>query len=218
MLELKQITKKYGDMVAVDCLSLLVPRSKTIVIQGPSGCGKTTLLRLIAGLEVPDDGEIYLNGKLVSCKKWATIPSSRNIGFVFQTPALWPHMTVAGNILFALGSTSKEKSRERLFEMLDAMGIEDLEKRYPHEISGGQARRVAIARTLAPKSEIILMDEPLVNLEAELKSRILAYIKDHVKKTGASLIYVTHDENEAVQLETSSILMVRGEIIRDGGQ
>ncbi|WP_418790276.1 ABC transporter ATP-binding protein [Phosphitispora sp. TUW77] len=216
MIKICNLTKTYGEIAAVRKVSLSVPQFSAMAILGPSGCGKTTLLRLLSGLEIPEAGEIYIDGRMVSCSKWADAPASRNIGFVFQSPALWPHLTVAGNILFGLRGLTKAKAKERLEELLEVMNIKELKKRYPHEISGGQARRVAIARTLAPKPQRILMDEPLVNLEPELKTEIIAYIKEGISSTGATLVYVTHDKSEASQITKSPLFMSNGMIAGEG--
>lgn len=215
MIEVRNITKIYGKTAVVDDVSLSIPRSAAIAISGPSGSGKTTFLRLLAGLEIPDDGEIFLQGKLVSSKKWVSEPCSRKLGFVFQVPSLWPHLTVAGNILFGLERFSKIAARERVNEILEALSITELKNRYPHEISGGQARRVAIARTLAPKPQIILMDEPLVNLESDLKHHILNYILENFRQTGATLIYVTHDINECAQITDQPLYMSKGKLAEE---
>jgi len=200
MIKLDKVTKSYNGVVAVDNVSIEIPPGSAAVILGPSGSGKTTLLRLIAGLEVPDAGEIYLDGALASSPKRIMAPHRRGIGFVFQSAALWPHMTVAQNITFGLNGLPKSEVRRRLEEFLESMSLKGKEKRYPHEISGGEARRVSLARTLAPRPKRLLMDEPLTNLDPDLKSRLLAVIKQAVADTGASLIYVTHDVAEAEKI------------------
>ena len=208
MIEVNQVTKSYGDVKAVDTVSLEIGVSESIVILGPSGSGKTTLLRLIAGLEMPDGGEICIAGELASKVGWATAPHQRGIGFVFQTSALWPHMTVAQNVMFGLYGVPKNKARSRLQELLESTSLTGLERRYPHQLSGGEARRVAIARTLAPQPKCLLMDEPLINMNMELKDKLLSLIKQEVIQTKACMIYVTHDAEEAKQI-SQQVLMFR---------
>jgi iron(III) transport system ATP-binding protein len=184
-----------------------------LVILGPSGSGKTTLLRLIAGLESPDEGEIYFNGLLASKPGWVLLPHQRNIGFVFQSSALWPHMTVAQNILFGLNGLKKNETRERLKELLDMAHLKGLGQRYPDELSGGEARRVAIARCLAPQPRYLLMDEPLINLDPDLKEKMLSLIEETTRQTKAFLIYVTHDPEEATKLSGRILILRSGRVI-----
>ncbi len=197
MIKVSKVEKNYGVVKAVSDISFDILSKEKLVILGPSGSGKTTLLRLIAGLEMPSSGEIYIDGNLVSRCGWTLSPEKRNLGFVFQAPALWTHMTVEQNILFGVSELSRSDSLDRLEDMLYLMEISDIRKRYPDEISGGQAKRVSIARTLAPRPKHLLMDEPLTNLNKELRENILSSILDYIKGTGGNLIYVTHDEREA---------------------
>ena len=208
MIKIKGVTKYYQTTKAVDRISLEIPNHTSVVILGPSGSGKTTLLRLIAGLETPDEGEIYINEMLVSCLDLVIPPYKRGIGFVFQTPALWPHMTVAQNVRFGLPSGSDGRVRE----LLTNTGLEDLTNRYPSQISGGEAHRVALARALAPKPKYLLFDEPLTNLDPDLKDEMLILIKESVTDTGASLVYVTHDAKEAEQISDRLIMIKNGRI------
>lgn len=208
MIKMKGVTKYYQTTKAVDHISLEVPNRTSLVILGPSGSGKTTLLRLIAGLEKPDEGEIYINEMLVSSPDRVIPPYERGIGFVFQTPALWPHMTVAQNVRFGLPSGSDR----RVQELLTNTGLVDLANRYPGQISGGEAHRVALARALAPKPKYLLFDEPLTNLDPDLKDEMLILIKDSVTETGASLVYVTHNAGEAEQISDRLIIIKNGRI------
>jgi iron(III) transport system ATP-binding protein len=209
MITLKQVTKSFGEAQIIDRVSLEAMQNTSTVILGPSGTGKTTLLRLIAGLEMPDSGEIYLDGVLSSKPAWVLAPYRRGIGFVFQTSALWPHMTVEQNIMFGLHNLPESEAQHRLKELLEYVSLNGLERRYPHQISGGEARRVALIRTLAPRPKIILMDEPLTNVDPELKARLLSFIKQAVAETKACLIYVTHDATEA-SLISDRVLILRG--------
>jgi len=210
MIVVDQLTKSYRDVKAVDGVSFEAPRPGSLAILGPSGSGKTTLLRLIAGLEIPDAGEIHINGELVSQPGWAAAPYKRGLGLVFQTSALWPHMTVAQNILFGLHGRPKEEARGRLSELLEQTSLGGLERRYPHEISGGEARRVALARTLAPRPRCLLLDEPLTNVDPDLKRKLLSLIQEEVRQTEACLIYVTHDSSEAGQISGRVLLLKDG--------
>jgi iron(III) transport system ATP-binding protein len=212
LLSIKRLTKHYGRVKVLEELSLEVNDSGPLVILGPSGCGKTTLLRLIAGLEMPDAGEIHLQGSLASKPGWLLRPHKRGIGFVFQTSALWPHMTAAENIVFGLKSGDKQQKQERLNELLEQIELQGFAKRYPDELSGGEARRVALARCLAPQPKFLLMDEPLTNLDADLKKRMLDLIKRAAAQTGALLIYVTHEQAEAEQMEGRVLALRNGRI------
>ncbi|MGE5416051.1 MAG: ABC transporter ATP-binding protein [Acidobacteriota bacterium] len=207
MIEIRGLNKKYVNTPVIKDLSFILDPGARMAIFGPSGTGKTTLLRLIAGLELPDEGEISIAGSLASNKKYALAPYRRGIGYVLQSPALWPHMTVAQNIMFGLEGLDKRQAPVRLNEVMEQTGVAELSDRYPDEISGGQARRVSLARTLAPKPKRYLMDEPLVNLDSKWKERLLQLIDETVTVTGASLIYVTHDREE-VQYISDNILFL----------
>lgn len=197
MIALRQVTKSYGRAKAVEQISFEVPAHAALAILGPSGSGKTTLVRLIAGLEMPDQGEIYLWGEPASRPGWVKPPHQRGIGLMFQTPALWPHMTAGQNILFGLNGTPRQQGRCRLDELVGQLHLEGLVNRYPGQLSGGEARRVALARALAPRPRCLLLDEPLTNLDAKLKGEILPVIQALINDTGPCLIYVTHDVGEA---------------------
>ena len=211
---LKNITKKFGSFVAVQNLNLTIEDGDFITLLGPSGCGKTTTLRQIAGLETPTTGEIYIDGNLVfsSGKMVDVSPAKRNVGFLFQNYALWPHMTVYQNIAFGLENMkwSREDIRKRVDELLALLKIEEFEGRYPAELSGGQQQRVAIARTLATNPKVLLMDEPLSNLDAKLRMEMRTELKRLHRETGATFIYVTHDQLEAMTLATKICLLDKG--------
>ena len=208
-----------GPVTAVDAVSFVLASSARLAVLGPSGCGKTTLLRLVAGLEMPDAGEISIQGRIVSRPDWALQPGRRGVGFVFQEPALWPHMTVAGNVLFGLHGLAKEESRRRLGELMELIDMRGLESRYPDQLSGGEARRVALARTLAPRPRCLLLDEPLTNLDQESKARMLDLIDRAAQLSGAALLYVTHDRSEADILGASIMCMEQGRLAQpsEGG-
>jgi iron(III) transport system ATP-binding protein len=212
MVVVDKITKCFGDVKAVDRVSFEVPDGGSLAILGPSGSGKTTLLRLVAGLEVPNEGAIHINGTLVSKAQWALAPRYRDLGFVFQRPALWPHMTVAQNILFGLNGIPRKDALNRVSELLEKVSLSGFEHRYPHQISVGEARRIAIVRTLAPKPRYLLMDEPLVNLDLYLKNAIAAAIQNLVSTSNTSLIYVTHDPDEIVQKADRVIRLTAGRL------
>ena len=210
MIKLDGVTKAYDGIAAVKGVSLDIGAGEWVAVLGPSGSGKTTLLRLIAGLEVPDAGEIRIEGELASGPGWALAPHKRDMGYVFQSPALWPHMTVAQNILFALNGQTKVEANHRLEELLDKTSLTGLAKRYPHQVSGGEARRVALARALAPRRGCLLMDEPLTNLDSDLKLELLDLIRKSVGDEHASLIYVTHDVDEALCITNRLLTLKNG--------
>jgi multiple sugar transport system ATP-binding protein len=214
-IELKNITKKFGgSFVAVDDLTITIEDGDFITLLGPSGCGKTTTLRQIEGLETPTSGEILIDGQIVfsSLRQIDMSPAKRGVGFLFQNYALWPHMTVYQNIAFGLENEkwSKERIRKRVDELLALLRIAEFETRYPAELSGGQQQRVAIARTLATNPKVLLMDEPLSNLDAKLRMEMRTELKRLHRETGATFIYVTHDQLEAMTLATKICLLDQG--------
>lgn len=213
-IKLVNVTKKFGDVVAVENLNLVIEDGDFVTLLGPSGCGKTTTLRMIAGLENPTEGEIYIDGKLVfSSEKGVNLsPDKRDVGFLFQNYALWPHMTVYQNISFGLENMkwSKDKIKMRVDETAEMLEISDLLDRYPNELSGGQQQRVAIARTLAPGPKVLLMDEPLSNLDAKLRLDMRTELKRLHNETSSTFVYVTHDQLESMTLSTKMSLMHQG--------
>jgi len=215
MIETRHVTKYYRSVRAVEDVSLEVAEHASVAVLGPSGSGKTTLLRLIAGLEVPDKGEITIDGKMASTVGWALAPSQRGIGFVFQTPALWPHMTVTQNIMFGLHGIPRTEAHSKLQELLVRMSLAELARRYPHQISGGEARRVALARALAPEPRYLLMDEPLTSLDPKLKGEMISLINESMRRTKASLLYVTHDLSEARKIAARIVSIRDGRLARD---
>ena len=213
---IKNLTKKFGDVVAVNNVSVTIDPGSFLTLLGPSGCGKTTLLRCISGLEDPDDGEIIIGDKLVySRSKGISLPAGqRDLGLVFQNYALWPHMNVYKNITFALEiqKMSKEEMDTRVKESLKEVQMAGYEDRYPREMSGGQQQRIALARMLAYRPKVFLMDEPLSNLDARLRMDMRTELKRLHHISGATTAYVTHAQIEAMTMSTKIAVMKLGVI------
>ena len=213
---LKNVSKSFGKVVAVDELNLQILNNSFITLLGPSGCGKTTILRMIAGLETPTEGRITIGGKVVfdSERSINLPPDKRNVGFLFQNYALWPHMTVYQNIAFGLENMKWERKKinDRVRELLTMLRIEHYESRYPNELSGGQQQRVAIARTLAPGPKVLFLDEPLSNLDAKLRMEMRAELKRLHRDTNSTFVYVTHDQQEAMTLSTMVCIIDKGRL------
>ena len=208
---LKNITKRFGKVVAVDNLSLEIRDKEFIVLLGPSGCGKSTTLRLIAGLEKPDKGEIWIGDRLVN----EVDPTKRNVAMVFQSYALYPHMTVYGNIEFPLrmAGVPKNERDKRVKEVARFLGIADLLDRKPSQLSGGQQQRVALARALVREPEVFLLDEPLSNLDAKLRVKMRFELKKLLSyDLGITTIYVTHDQVEAMTMADRIAVMNQGRL------
>lgn len=218
MIELNNVSKRFGSVLVLDDISLAIAKGSRLAVVGASGSGKTTLLRLIAGLDLPDAGEIRMGGSLVSDSRRALAPHLRGIGFAFQKPCLWPHMTVAQNVLFPIESLSRSARRNRLEETLLLTGLTELAGRYPAELSGGQERRVAIARAMAAQPSILLMDEPLTNLDADAKHDFLSLVLKTVTNIGCTLIYVTHEMTELKSIVNEVVMIEKGRlgIVPDG--
>ena len=208
------VVKRFGRTVALRGVSLEVGRGEFFAILGPSGCGKTTLLRIIAGFEVPDEGRVYLGGRDVTMVP----PDKRGTVMVFQNWALWPHMTVYENIAFGLKlrKLPREEIDRRVRETLELLGLEGFENRYPGQLSGGQQQRVALARALAVQPEVLLLDEPLSNLDAKLRLKLRGELKELQRKLGITMVYVTHDQEEAMSLADRIALMRDGRIEQIG--
>lgn len=210
-----EVSKRLGDEKIIDHVSLEISEGEVVALLGPSGCGKTTLLRLIAGLETPDEGEISIAGKRVSSAARIIVsPPDRNVGFVFQDLALWPHLNVAGNLDFVLRARGwkKHARRLRIEEVLRLVRIELLAQRYPSQLSGGEQQRTAIARALVARSQLLLLDEPLSNLDADLKVTLLQELSALQQELKVTTLYVTHDRAEAATLAHRIALMKRGRI------
>lgn len=212
--EMKNIYKRYGDFLASDNVSFGIEKGKLVALLGPSGSGKTTLLRMIAGLENPNSGDIFIDGKRVN-----DIPASkRGIGFVFQNYALFRYMTAFDNVAFGLElqKMPKKQIKERVKELLELTGLSGMEKRYPNQLSGGQRQRVAFARALAPNPQVLLLDEPFAAIDAKVRTELRSWLKEMVEKLGITSIFVTHDQDEAVEVADEIIITNHGTIEQMG--
>ena len=213
--KLVNVTKRFDERFAIDGVSLELREGHAMALLGPSGCGKTTLLRLIAGLEMPDDGEIWIAGQQVAAKGRNTVPPRRrNIGFVFQDLALWPHLTVAGNLDFVLQSQrwARRTRKDRIDEVLRMVHMASHADKYPSQLSGGEQQRVAIARAIVARSQLLLLDEPLSNLDTDLKATLLHELCDLQQQLEITMLYVTHDRDEAATFAHHVALMHGGRI------
>lgn len=215
-IEIKNLTKIYGKIAALNSVNLSIKLGEFLVLLGPSGCGKTTLLRCIAGLETPDEGQIIIGDQTVfDSERGITVPSGkRKVGMVFQSYALWPHMTVNENIGFGLWlqKLPTKEARSQVDGVLRDLGMEGLGNRYPSELSGGQQQRVAVARLLATKPPVFLMDEPLSNLDARLRLDMRSELKRLHYRLGVTTVYVTHDQTEAMTMANRVVVMNAGQI------
>lgn len=206
--------KKYSlkESYAIRNVSLNVKKGELLALVGESGSGKTTLLRLIAGFEEPDKGEIEINGKIVVSETQYVSPDKRKVGMVFQDYALFPHLRVYDNIAFGIKKLDKAHRDKRIKEVLRLVGLQSFEKRYPHELSGGQQQRTALARALAPNPDLILLDEPFSNLDGVMKDRVREEIKQIIKSTGITAIFVTHDTRDALSTADRIAILKDGQI------
>ncbi|KZZ83869.1 MULTISPECIES: ABC transporter ATP-binding protein [Bacillaceae] len=195
---------------------LSIEEGEIVSILGNSGSGKSTILRLIAGLEVPSSGSIEINNKIVSNPFHFIQPEKRGVGLVFQDYALFPHLSVADNIKFGLKKRSKKEKNERVKELLHLVGLHDFANRYPYELSGGQQQRVALARALAPNPSLLMLDEPFSNLDSELQQKIRDELRSILKQTGITSIFVTHDREDARSLADRIVIMKDGKITQIG--
>ena len=217
-LRLADVTKHFRDRAAVAHVSCEIQVAESVVILGPSGCGKTTLLRLVAGLTRPDSGEVWLEGRLVSGNGTFVPPHDRQLGFVFQDLALWPHLTVRQQLDFVMRAVNVPKSERgrRAEQTLQLVHIGQLAARYPHEMSGGEQQRVALARALVGQPRLLLLDEPLSSLDADLKAVLRSELRRLQRALGLTSIYVTHDREDAAVLGDRVIEMRAGRI--DAGE
>ena len=217
----KRFRSASGEVRALNGVDVEVCRGQMLVLLGPSGCGKTTLLRCIGGLEQPDEGEIWLGGKLVTSRRQGVnvLPENRNLGMMFQSYGLWPHMTVHRNIAYPLENRpglSRTDIRAKVAAMLDTMGLNSLGDRYPGQLSGGQQQRVALARALIASPTALLFDEPLSNVDAQVRKRLREEIRQMKDERGFAGVYVTHDQEEAMALADILAVMQDGEVRQIG--
>jgi iron(III) transport system ATP-binding protein len=218
-IDIRGVTKRFGTTTALDDVSLSIPQGAFVALLGPSGCGKTTLLRLIAGFEEPTAGSIALGERVVADGRRLVPPEQRAVGMVFQSYALWPHMSVAENVAYPLRSAGRpgEEIAARVAATLARVGLTGLGERTPDALSGGQRQRVALARALVQDSDIILCDEPLANLDAHLRATMIETFAELHRDTGRTFVYVTHDHSEALALATQVAVLDHGRIVQVGG-
>jgi iron(III) transport system ATP-binding protein len=212
MIQLDGVTKRFGALAAVADATLTVERGELLAVLGPSGCGKTTMLRLVAGFELPDSGEVRIDGRAVCGSDWVP-PERRQVGMVFQDYALFPHLSVAENAGYGL---PRKERAARVAEVLELVGLAGLEERRPHELSGGQQQRVALARALAPSPSIVLLDEPWSNIDPLLRGAMRDDIARILRNAGVTVVLVTHDQEEAFSLADRIALMDAGRIVQVG--
>ncbi len=218
-IEVRSLRKTFGTTVAVNGISFTVPEGGFTTLLGPSGCGKTTTLRILAGLERPDSGEVAIGSRVVvDPDRRVFVPAEqRNVGVVFQSYALWPHMTVFDQVAYPLRvRKDKAQLRERVQEVIDLVGLGTQASRYPSQLSGGQQQRVALARALVFGPSLLLLDEPLSNLDAELRAQVRTELSRIHKETGVTTVYVTHDQSEALALSDHILVMSHGQVIESG--
>ena len=215
---IKQVTKAFGDNVVLRDFNDVFQDGEFITLLGPSGCGKTTMLRMIAGFEKPTSGEIYIDDQLVSGGKTFVPPERRAIGMVFQSYAVWPHMNVYDNVAYPLTikKVPKNEIREQVKKVLEIVHLSQYAKRYPNQLSGGQQQRVALARALVAAPKLLLLDEPLSNLDAKLRESMRFEIKEIQRKLGITVVYVTHDQTEAMAMSDRILLINRGTVQQSG--
>jgi len=216
-IEIQNLFKRFKKVVAINHIQLEVHKGEMLTLLGPSGCGKTTTLRCIAGLEKPDGGDIVIDGKPMLSKGFVE-PSKRGIGMVFQNYAVWPHMKVYNNIVYGLKiqKMSRPQMNEKAQKVLELVGLGGLEDRYPAQLSGGQQQRVALARALVGNPKVLLLDEPLSNLDAKLREELRFEIKSLVQRMGITAVYVTHDQAEAMVISDRIAVMESGNVVQVG--
>jgi iron(III) transport system ATP-binding protein len=206
------LVKRFGEVLAVDHVDLEVPRASLTALLGPSGCGKTTLLRMVAGLETPDEGSIEIAGRTVHDAAIATPPEQREVGMVFQAHALFPHLDVRRNVAFGLRDHDRAATTRRVAEVLELVGLHGLERRMPSELSGGQQQRVALARALAPAPALLLLDEPFSSLDAALRASVREEVRGILRDAEQTALLVTHDQEEALSVTDRIGVMFDGRL------
>jgi iron(III) transport system ATP-binding protein len=214
--ELSGVSMWFGPVRALEGLDLVVPTGQLTTVVGPSGCGKTTTLRLVAGFEAPDAGEVRVSGRLVAGGGQWVPPERRGVGIVFQQLALFPHLNVGANVGYGLASLDRRARRARVGQLLDLVGLSGYESRYPDQLSGGQAQRVALARALAPRPAVVLLDEPFANLDVSLRAGLRREVRAILAAEGATTLLVTHDQDEALSCGDQVAVMLRGRIAQMG--
>ncbi|KTG09967.1 sugar ABC transporter [Haloprofundus marisrubri] len=216
VLEIDDVSKRFGDETVIENLSLSVEDGEILTLLGPSGCGKTTTLRLVAGLERPDGGEIRLDGDVVSGNGSFRSPEERGVGVVFQEFALFPHLTAGENVAFGLKEWDDDEREARVTELLELVGLSAQRDSYPDELSGGQQQRVALARSLAPEPDVLLLDEPFSNLDVDLRVRMREEVRRILKEAGVTAVSVTHDQEEAMSMSDRVAVVNAGRIEQIG--
>src|SRR5690554_1211530 len=218
IIELKNISKQYpgASTFAVDDVSFSLNKGEILALVGESGSGKTTLLRLIAGLEHPSKGEITLSGKTIVKGRKSVPTNKRRTGMVFQDYALFPHLTIFENVAFGLKGLNKKETEQRVMETIELTDLQEDVKKYPHQLSGGQQQRVALARALAPRPDLVLLDEPFSNLDARLRAHLREEVRGILEEVGATAVLVTHDREEALTLADQVAVMGAGRILQVG--
>ncbi|MCM8748406.1 ABC transporter ATP-binding protein [Thermomicrobiaceae bacterium CFH 74404] len=219
-LVIEGLVKHYGPVLAVDNVSLTVPAGKLVSLLGPSGCGKTTTLNCIAGLERPDAGVIRVAGTILTdaSRRIFLPPERRRLGMVFQSYALWPHMTVFDNLAFGLRlqKVPRDEIHRRITEVLELVGLGGMERRYPYQLSGGQQQRVALARAVVSQPAVLLLDEPLSNLDAKVREQARFWLREFQQRLGITTVYVTHDQAEALAISDLVAVMSAGKVLQYG--
>jgi len=213
-IQVNNLNKEFGSFHAVQNVSFEIEKGKLIGFLGPSGGGKTSILRMLAGLETPTSGDIYFHGKRVN----ELPPQERGIGFVFQNYALFKHMTVFDNIAFGLKVKKQNKAliKERVLYLVELTGLKGFEHRYPHQLSGGQRQRVAFARALAPEPQLLLLDEPFAAIDAKIRTELRTWLKDMIGELGITSIFVTHDQEEAIEVADEIMIISKGKLEQKG--
>ncbi len=216
VLRLNSVSKTFGAYPAVADVLLELQAGEVIALLGPSGCGKTTTLRIAAGLEIPEAGEVVLDGRTVAGPGVFVPPEKRHVGLMFQDFALFPHLDVRGNVAFGLRGLAGAEIQRRVDVLLEKIGLTALEKAYPHQLSGGEQQRIALARALAPEPAVLLMDEPFSGLDTRLREAVRGETLGILKDTGAAALFVTHEAEEAMQVSDRIVLMRAGRVIQTG--